>query len=86
MKPKQREGFTEKQKSDKKRETRTQRNERKKIAREKRKDLNNLFFIPDGLRGDYFVTHFVKCTCCQMHGKNSCLGGRRLGIWSQPCY
>ena len=40
----------EKRKRDKKRETRTQGNAKKKIAREKRKCLNNLFFVPDGLR------------------------------------
>ena len=28
-------------------------------------DLNNLVFISGGLRGGYFMMHFVRCTCCQ---------------------
>ena len=28
-------------------------------------DLNNLVFISGGLRGGYFMMHFVRGTCCQ---------------------
>lgn len=79
--PKRERGIHRK-KHERDKKTRTWRNaKKKKIAREKRRGLNNLFFIPDALRWGYFLMRFARDTCCcTWQGKNSCLWGRRLGV------
>ena len=64
VKPKQREGFTEGNRRVVKRE-RLRHRKMKETKKPKRMDLNNLVFISGGLRGGYFMMHFVRCTCCQ---------------------